>query len=350
MTRASVSKQRALVICPGRGTYNRSELGYLSRYHSKQKALLDDFDDLRQDNQPRIQELDSAAQFSAKLHLHADNAAPLIYSCAFADFQAIDHDRFDIVGVTGNSMGWYIALACAGALDARRGFQLVSDMASITNAADLGGQLLYPNVDDDWRFDPTLDARMKPLLAETDSNKKLYTSIRFGGYQVLAGTTAAIQNAAAVLPPTQDRYPLVLSGHSAFHTPLMAEASTQALQRFSPEFFTAPSLPMIDGRGHIWQPLGTDRTALREYTLVHQVCETYDFSTAVLTAVKEFAPDVIILTGPGSTMGGAVAQALITDSWQNIRSKQDFIQRQKEAPIVLAMGIDEQRQQVVSAS
>ncbi|TRW48855.1 ACP S-malonyltransferase [Aliidiomarina halalkaliphila] len=345
MTTAA-KKQRALVICPGRGTYNRPELGYLGRYHGQRSDLFEQFDALRGTDQPTVTALDEAATFSAKLHLHATNAAPLIYSCAYADFQAINRDRFDIVGVTGNSMGWYIALACAGALNATRGFELVSDMAAMTNSADLGGQLLYPNVGDDWRFDPELDARIQPLLSATGENKRLYTSIRFGGYQVLAGTSAAIQHGAVTLPPTQERYPLILPGHSAFHTPLMKAASEQALQRFSPEFFAAPEVPMIDGRGHIWQPLGTDNRALREYTLVHQVCETYDFSTAVVTAAKEFAPDVIILTGPGSTMGGAVAQALIAEQWQQITNKDDFVQRQKKSPLLLAMGLDEQRNMV----
>ena len=49
----------------------------------------------------------------------------MIYACAYADFLAIDRDRFDILGVTGNSMGWYIALACAGALDVMNGFEVV---------------------------------------------------------------------------------------------------------------------------------------------------------------------------------------------------------------------------------
>lgn len=346
MTAAS-KKQRALVICPGRGTYNRPELGYLGRYHSERGELLEQLDNLRDPDQPGIKALDEAATFSARLHLHASNAAPLIYSCAYADFQAINRERFDIVGVTGNSMGWYIALACAGALDASRGFELVSEMAKMTNSANLGGQLLYPNVGDDWRYAPELDAHIQPLLEETEAARKLYTSIRFGGYQVLAGTNAAIQHAAATLPPTQERYPLVLPGHSAFHTPLMRDASEKALQRFSPEFFNAPELPMIDGRGQIWQPLGTDNRALRDYTLVHQVCETYDFSSAVVTAVKEFAPDVIILTGPGSTMGGAVAQALIAEQWQQITNKNDFVERQKKSPLLLAMGIDEQRKLVM---
>jgi [acyl-carrier-protein] S-malonyltransferase len=39
-----------------------------------------------------------------------DNASLLIYACALADFAAIDRDRFEVVAVTGNSMGWYLAL------------------------------------------------------------------------------------------------------------------------------------------------------------------------------------------------------------------------------------------------
>ena len=60
-------------------------------------------------------------------------------------------------------------------------------------------------------------------------------------------------------------------------------------------------------------------------------------------AVKEYAPDVIILPGPGDTLGGAIAQALIGIEWQGIAGKADFMARQAADPILLSMGRPEQR-------
>ena len=52
------AKQTAVVICPGRGTYNKPELGVLGR-HFTDKALLAHFDDMRRaQGQETLSELD----------------------------------------------------------------------------------------------------------------------------------------------------------------------------------------------------------------------------------------------------------------------------------------------------
>lgn len=344
------TRKRAVVVCPGRGTYNRSELGYLSRYHTQHQTLLADFDAMRaKQGRASLQSLDTAPVFKSKEHLHAENAAPLIYSCAYFDFLNIDREAYDIVAVTGNSMGWYIALACAGALSARRGFELVSGMADRTQGKDLGGQLIYPLVDAHWRPSEAHQKAVEDaIVAAQGEGDPLYWSIAFGGYAVLAGSHSAIRRALANLPRVDDRYPLELPGHSAFHTPLMAKASQEGLKAFGNDFFSAPEIPLIDGLGKIWHPSGTQAGALRDYTLTTQVQDTYHFSAAIRVALREFAPDVLILTGPGATMGGAVAQVMIAEGWQGLRSKAEFVAQQAKSPCLLAMGIEEQRGQAIS--
>ena len=70
---------------------------------------------------------------------------------------------------------------------------------------------------------------------------------------------------------------------------------------------------------------------------------TYDFTRAVQVAVKEYAPERIILLGPGDTLGGAIAQALIAIHWRGLTSKQDFQDAQATDPILLSMGREDQR-------
>ena len=72
----------------------------------------------------------------------------------------------------------------------------------------------------------------------------------------------------------------------------------------------------------------------------------YDFTRAVQVGVKEFAPDRVIILGPGATLGGAVAQSLIGINWQGWASKEDFATRQKTDPYILAMGMEDQRKLV----
>lgn len=72
--------------------------------------------------------LDGAEAFSIARHTRGDNASVLIYASTYADFLAIDCETIEIVAVTGNSMGCYSALACAGALSADEGFHVVDVM------------------------------------------------------------------------------------------------------------------------------------------------------------------------------------------------------------------------------
>ena len=336
-----MTKKTALVVCPGRGTYNKAELGYIAQ-HLKHAALLKQFDAVRAERAlPTVSELDQQAMFNRTLHLKAENAAALIFAAGLNDYQCIDPQQFDVVAITGNSMGWYTALGCAGVLTPEKGMHLVSDMAMLT-ADGAGAQFIYPVIDDNWQPDSNRQALVDAQLRRHQG--ELFMSIVYGGYAVIAGTTNAVEAAMAQLPLCDDRFPLLLPGHAAFHTSMMQQASDKALTMWPYTEFSNPQVPLIDGRGHIWPALGANLPQLQQYTLNHQVCQTYDFSLALQVAVKEFSPDHIILLGPGASLGGAVAQSLIQINWQGLSSKQDFQQAQQlPCPYVLSMGLQEQR-------
>ncbi|MEM9760372.1 MAG: ACP S-malonyltransferase [Pseudomonadota bacterium] len=336
-----MSKRSALVVAPGRGTYNKDELGYLHRWHSDKFELLATFDQQRREQgQESLLELDAAKRFSSARFTRGDNASGLIYACAYGDFLSIDGEEFDIAAMTGNSMGWYIALACAGAVSGEDGFRIVNTMGTLMHEALIGGQLLYPIVDDDWR---EIRGKRAELLAMTETVSELYLSIALGGMLVFGGSREALAAAEERLEPVGGRFPMRLANHAAFHTPLQAPVSHLGRRRLKPDLFRQPRRPLIDGRGHIWYPGVCDTAALHDYTLRHQVVEAYDLTTAIINGVREFAPDVIIILGPGSTLGGAVAQALIQTEWRGLTSKQHFVDRQATDPLLLSMGIEEQR-------
>jgi hypothetical protein len=76
------------------------------------------------------------------------------------------------------------------------------------------------------------------------------------------------------------------------------------------------------------------------------VVEPYDFTRAVQVAAREFAPDLFIITGPGTTLGGAVAQSLVQINWCGLSGKAEFKARQADNPVVISMGDAEQRKVV----
>jgi len=342
-------RKTAVVVCPGRGTYNKGELGYLAR-HFTDKALLSAFDKKRADaGQETLSALDGADTFSVARHTRGDNASALIYAATLGDFLSIDREAIDIVAVTGNSMGWYSALACAGALSAENGFAVVNTMGTLMQEALIGGQLVYPFMDDDWKASTSRKAELLELVGEIGSRQDaVFTlSIDLGGMLVLAGNEAGLAAFEAAVPPVQGRFPMRLANHAAFHSHLQAPVAEKGRAALAPELFSGPVLPLVDGRGAIWWPGASDPQALRDYTLGHQVVETYDFTHAMRIAAREFAPDLFIVTGPGTTLGGAVAQSLILSNWRGMASKAGFQRRQEEAPMLVSMGMAEQRPQVV---
>lgn len=345
-----MSRETAIVICPGRGVYGRDELGYLARRHGDKAGFIDQIDAFRtQHGRTPIRALDAETSYSAARHATSANASALIYACALADLADIDRDRFDIVAVTGNSLGWYLTLAAAGALDEAGGVRVVDTMGALMEAEGVGGQLVYPVSDADWRpSQARADAVDDALSRAAAEDAKAFLSIKLGGMAVLAGDEAGLASLERNLPQADERFPFRLARHAAFHTPLLAHVSRKALSELAPAIFNKPRLPMIDGRGVIHQPCAFDPEALHDYTFGEQITSTYDFSKAVEVALKEFAPDRLIVLGPGATMGPPIAQELIKHHWRGLRSKSEFVAMQKNDSFLLAMGLDDQRARVIS--
>jgi malonyl CoA-acyl carrier protein transacylase len=338
-----------LVVAPGRGSYQKQELGYISQNLSdtvEGAELLAGFDQSRiKLGLSTVSSLDQAPQFNFRRYQQADNAAALILASGFIDYQALQQSCYQPAVITGNSMGWYTALACSGVWQSTEAMRIASLMAQYTSQShykdDNGGQLIYPLVDEHWR--PKLDYQQQVNALLARCSGQLYMSILYGGYAVLAGSSEAISLAMQTLPIIDERFPLLLPGHSAFHSPFMAQASEQALQNIGHSSFQATAVPLVDGCGRIWQPDCSDLNKLRDYTLRQQVTETYNFTASIQVAVKEFCPQRIVLLGPGNGLAGAVIQALIELNWHGLSSKQDFIAQQQQQPWLLAMGTPAQR-------
>ena len=337
--------KKAVLICPGRGTYTKTELGSLSRFPDAN--LLAHFDARRTAlGQETLTALDSAATYSVSKHTRGDNASALIYACTLGDVLCLKD--IEITAVTGNSMGWYSALACAGVLTPENGFEVVNTMGTLMQQSLIGGQIIHPFLGENWQPNPSRRAELLAIAAQINarSDHSLTLSIDLGGMLVLAGNEAGLKALESAVPPEQSRFPMRLANHAAFHTALQATVAAQGRAQLAARLFQQPQKPLIDGRGQIWWPGATHIDQLYAYTLGHQVTEPYDFTAAIRTCAREFAPDLFIIAGPGTTLGGAVAQSLILAQWQGMASKQDFQSRQAANPLLISMGLREQRTSV----
>lgn len=336
-----MAKETVLVVCPGRGTYNAPELGYLRQQHAGSDWLAR-FDAMRaKAGKETLSALDGAAKFTAA-HLRGDNAAPLIHACAYLDFLRIDRERFEIVAVTGNSMGWYTALACAGAVSPSHGFAIADGMGINSQRHEPGGQAVLVLAGEDWTVDPALLAEVEVAMARNG----VLPSIRLGGMLVVAGPVAALDAFEKDLP-TLSRPPMRLAGHGPFHTPLMQPSSDSARAQFPVDWFSQPQVPLIDGRGKVWRRFESNRDELWDYTFGHQILQPYDFTAAMTVGIREFAPDRVVLLGPGETLGGAIGQVLVARKWLDIASRNMFTARQGEDPFLIGLGRPSQRSIVI---
>lgn len=347
---------RLLIVAPGRGSYNREELGSIQRWgYPSSRALLEEADEIRRAaGRIAITELDSAEKYQARLHQAGENASALTATLSAMDFEElVQADRGRIVGVTGNSLGWYTSLYTSGALSFGDALRVVEHMGSRQAGKIVGGQAIYPISDEEWRIDDEAERRIDSALQELcrQGDEFFVTrSIRLGGFVVFGGTEAGLKRLMSALPPIQigeRSYPFQLAFHSAFHTALMIEAAKDGLEfaksgqlRWRPLNSTA-----VDGRGFQWLPFGSaDPTSLADYTFRRQVLETYDFTRALRIALRELQPDRVVLLGPGSTLGSSIAQVMISEGWRGIRSRADFLAAQKNSnrPLV-ALGREDQR-------
>lgn len=337
--------KRALVLCPGRGSYSRDTMGSL--VHRDGPALQAAESCRARHGRRGIRELDAMERFSGRWHVAGEHASLLTAAVSLTDLEELDPERVRVVAVCGNSMGFYTALAYAGALSMDDGVELIETMAAYQAGNIIGGQLVWPLCDAEWRLDPS---RVERLTEVIETTPELFWSIRLGGQAVLGGTGPALAAARAQLGEEvrgTHTYPLRLPLHSAFHTPLLRGASGRARTELSRLEWRRPALPLVDGSGRVWRPLHTDPAALADYTLGHQVTEAFDFTAMVRTALGDHGPDLVVLPGPGGGLGSAVAQVMIEMGWQGLRSRADFLARQAEDPVLISMARTEQRARVV---
>ncbi len=133
-------------------------------------------------------------------------------------------------------------------------------------------------------------------------------------------------------------YPARLAQHGPYHTPIaqpVAERASATLGRLD---FKPPEITLIDGRGGRHSPWSTDPQALRAYTLGAQLVTPFSFSTSVRVALREDAPDHLVLPGPGNTLGGICGQILVAEGYRGIRRRDDFDRVQEsDSPAVISM-------------
>lgn len=330
--------KRAALVFPGRGSYTAASLGSLPADDS----LVHRVEELRRGyDLPSLLELDRATRFDPKLHLLPANASPLIFLTSLVDLAATPEGVDPVVAI-GNSMGWYTALTAVGALSLEDGYRLIQEMSLLQQeplpADGPGGQVIYPLTGTDWRVDPDLRARVDAALAH--GNGEVHPSIDLGGYAVLAGSETGVARLMELLPPARGGerlYPLRLALHGPYHTPLVSHVAEEAQRRLADLEWHAPEIALVDGRGARWSPWSTDPAALRDYTLGDQVTTPFSFAASMRVVLREWAPDLLLLPGPGNSLGGICGRAVVAEGYRGIHDRAEFEGAQERDALILSL-------------
>ena len=330
---------RAVVAFPGRGAYGPSSLGSLTPGHAWVRRA----DEMRgQAGLPPLSSIDAAERFDPEVHLRPTNGWPLVFLCSLLDAERIADDH-EVVVVVASSTGWYTALAASGVLGFDDAFRLVSEMAAAAEAplphAAQPAEIVYPLTDESWQPVPARITGLRDALEHGNGSTAL--AIDLGGFAVLGGTATGIDALAGRLPAVTvaDRsFPLRVAAADAWHTPLRAAAVEQAVERLGPLTWDRPNVTLVDGRGARYTPWSTDPDDLAEQSIRGQGISPYDFASALRVALREYGPDVVLLPGPGGSLGAACAQIIVTEGYRGLRSRAEFEAAQAgPSPLLLSM-------------
>jgi hypothetical protein len=330
---------RAAVAFPGRGSYGPTSLGSLPLDH----PWVLHADALRgAAGLVPLSELDRAGRFEPAHHLRPTNAWPLTFLASLLDAERIAADH-EVVVVVASSTGWYTALAAAGVLDFDAAFGVVSALAAAAeeplDGDERPAELVYPLTDDAWQ--PVADRAAAVAEAlEAAGDGALRPSVVLGSHTVLGGGGAAVDAAAQRLPAVTAggrTFPLRLPG-DGWHTPLRGGAIDRAVQTLGPVPAERPNVAIVDRRGARHTPWSADAERLVADAIGSDPVETYDFATSLRVALREYAPDVVLLPGPGTSLGAPCAQAIVAEGYRGIRSRQEFEKAQAGgSPILLSV-------------
>jgi [acyl-carrier-protein] S-malonyltransferase len=329
---------RAAVVFPGRGSGTPSPHASLPVRH----AWVGRADELREASGLSPLSRLAADQLDPAVHLRPANAWPLIFLAGLLDAERIAEDHEAVV-VTASSTGWYTALAATGVLAFDDAFRLVQRMALAADGPLPGGEqpveIVFPLADEAWRSDPERRDRLNAVLDGRE--RPAHPTLDLGAYAVIAGTAEAIDAVATDLGPVTvsgRAYPLRLPGADAWHTPLRAASAAAAAAELSDLAWAVPSVTLVDGRGVRSTPWSADPAELARYTLEELPVSRYDVATAVRVALREHAPDVLLVPGPAGSLGAACAHLVVAEGYRGIRSRADFEEAQRsDAPVLLSM-------------
>ncbi|MEM8563354.1 MAG: ACP S-malonyltransferase [Pseudomonadota bacterium] len=247
-----------------------------------------------------------------------ETTQPVLLTCSVALWRAwLASDGSVPTVMAGHSLGEFSALVCAGALAFPDAVRLVKLRgAYMQNAVPLGEGAMAAIIGLD---DAVINQVCHELSRKLDQS---ISAVNFNspGQVVIAGHTAAVEQAVAALKEAGAKRALPLPVSAPFHTDLMLPAGEQLAEAVDSLTFTAPEIPVI----HNVHAETESSPAAIKALLVQQISSPVQWTECV-KSMATMGANSLVECGPGKVLSGLTRR--IDKSLQsfNIEEPEDLL-------------------------
>jgi [acyl-carrier-protein] S-malonyltransferase len=203
--------------------------------------------------------------------------------------------------VAGHSLGEYIALYVAGVFEWSAGLRLVKRRAELMDSAVGGMMAALMNFDRE---------QLEKVIAETPD--VVVANDNSPGQVVISGTPTAVQ---AVISQVKAKRAVPLKVSGAFHSPLMAEASTQFQEILATVEFHKAKVPVLSNI----EPTPATEAEVLKQRLIQQMTGGVRWREIAL-ALPENGIERVVEIGPGNVLTGLIKRTCSNLVLANIRN------------------------------
>ncbi len=227
------------------------------------------------------------------------NTQPLILTASVALFRAYRALGGPMPAVAaGHSLGEFSALVAANSLDFSDAVRLVrqrGEAMQVSVPVGVGAMAAIIGLDDD-----TINATCATI---SQSNEHVVLAVNYNspGQVVIAGHSAAVEEAVVALKEAGAKRALPLPVSAPFHTPLMTHAGDVLREVLATTDLRAPLIPVIS---NVDAQAQQTASAIREL-LVQQVSAPVQWTGCVATMI-DMGCERFVECGPGKVLSGLV--------------------------------------------
>ena len=227
------------------------------------------------------------------------NTQPLILTASVALFRAYRALGGPMPAVAaGHSLGEFSALVAANSLDFSDAVRLVrqrGEAMQVSVPVGVGAMAAIIGLDDD-----TINATCATI---SQSNEHVVLAVNYNspGQIVIAGHSAAVEEAVVALKEAGAKRALPLPVSAPFHTPLMTHAGDVLREALATTDLRAPLIPVIS---NVDAQAQQTASAIREL-LVQQVSAPVQWTGCVATMI-DMGCERFVECGPGKVLSGLV--------------------------------------------